>query len=263
MKGIYIKNGSEFYLEAFGEQWLQGEKLKGVMGVKNHSANALTIPTLEVNLALGEFKKVHAKNHQTWEEVSSIKMAGPHTIQGKESLQFPFEFTLDKNAAITDKGSGLFLLYGEEGAWKKEELYGHLQLIVDQHPYLNYFIETFERFIRFKVKQKKFSSKGRVEYKMAPPDAKEWKNIESMTLAFNFEKKAKESNKDNIELHYLFTTKSLDLADGQLAVQKKKKEFSQTLTPSQYQLYGSANHQGIQDAFKEISTQVTSTLFKK
>jgi hypothetical protein len=46
--------------------------------------------------------------------------------------------------------------------------------------------------------------------------------------------------------------------DRSNSLQKKKKEFTQTFTPKIYQYHGIANHQEIQNAFKEVSTQVVS-----
>lgn len=281
MKGTLIRKNLEFTLLANGENWIQGSTIKGTLSVKNIGNEITVVPALKVVLAYGDFKKVHAKDDSSWKSIAAISFPASRPLKKEEAEIHDWQFELSTTAPITDKSGSLFLVYGEELADAETDIDanakngkkltskkgdylgissdcgGHLQLSVENHPIINFFVETIERFVRFKVKQKKYNlNKGWVEIKMAPPSSREWQSVEGAVLSFRV-------INEILEVHYLFNIKSLDLSSGvgQLAVQKKKREFTQELTPKDYQFYAnSPNYDGIQAAFKEISLQVVSKL---
>ncbi|MBF0205327.1 MAG: hypothetical protein HQK53_00415 [Oligoflexia bacterium] len=274
MKGTVVKDNLEYIIETNNENWLQGDKVAGHFYIKKSSkdsnSNGNSNPNLLIHLAYGEFKKIHEKRFDAW------KILETHQINQDESqdvsLKVQWEFSLPFDAPITDKNGSLYLLYGKYDKRRGSESsengvehwsdWGILQLNVDNHPYLNYFTETLDRFLRFKIKQKKFA-KGWVEFKFLPPSSREWSNVDSLFCYLRMQTEQNKQTDLQMEIRYLFNTKGLELNQGQVAIQKNKKEFAQTLTRERYELYGIANHQGIQEAFKEISQQVLSKLYQK
>jgi hypothetical protein len=61
MKGTFFSKPLEWNIETEKESWTQGESIKGILRVKNHSAEEIDIAGTGVGLAHADVKKVHAR----------------------------------------------------------------------------------------------------------------------------------------------------------------------------------------------------------
>ncbi|MBF0360620.1 MAG: sporulation protein [Oligoflexia bacterium] len=257
MKGTFIKQNLEFVLNTNGENWIQGDKVSGSIALKNRNGGSSpenVEGALRVVLCYGDFKKVHSKSKNAWTVIDQFKTEKISNVNPGEILEHKFEFKLAIDAPITDKGGSIYLLYGMEE--NLEEL-SHLQLLVDHNLMIAFFLETVERFLRFKIKQKKFNKSGSfVDVKLEPPATRELSSIDTMVCSLKIEENR------SLKVVYQFSLKTLDIVSGgQAELQKKKREFVQELLPSDYCIYGnSPNYDVIKVKFQEIIKEIIPRL---
>ena len=156
MKATIVLKPLEFSLEAFGEKWHQGDKLKGTLKIKNHSSDKLELPQLKVALCEGHYKKVKARDAKGWNCISENVLASNLTINPNEEKEYPFEFKLADNCNVTDKNGSLYLAF-----YDKDEANptGNIELLVEPKVVIKEILQIIENFLRFKVKEIK-SAKG-------------------------------------------------------------------------------------------------------
>ncbi len=235
----------EYKLQTSKEQWQQGEMVSGTLLVKNNGTETATIDKIQTILAYGNLKKIRAKDPKAF-EVQELHVAHENlSLDAGEQKEYPWEFKLSTNCPITDKFASLYLLYGSQNnAWEC----GQLQLTIDLHSILQQFMQVLQTYFRFKVQSQKFK-KGFTEIKLLPPKSQELKMVEHLLCQLS-------TKKDVIEVKYIFSMKILKNIEGEMKVQKEKKEFKQQFTPKQYQLFGGYfNHDGILKAIGEIIAQ--------
>ncbi|MBF0300523.1 MAG: hypothetical protein HQK51_17540 [Oligoflexia bacterium] len=270
MKGISVKQNLEFILNTEGENWIQGDVIRGTIAVKNNGTSAEKISgSLLVILAHGDLKKVHNKSKNAWtviinkyttqqeQEQEQVQAQEHIEIKAGEVFQKRFEFKLSIDAHITDKSGSLYLLYGCSD--EPMENLPHLQLMVNHNQVITFFIEAVERFVRFKVKQIKFDKDEKyVDIKLIAPATRELSSIDSLVCSL----KVLEDKDNPLKIIYHFTLKSLDIANGgQAELQKKKKDFEQILKQNEYCIYGnSPNYDGIKNRFQEIIKEIIPRL---
>ena len=201
MKATLIVKPIEYGIEAFGEKWKQGEKLKAVMKLKNHGNEKIERPFLNVTLCSGNYKKVKAHHSEAWDIIIKIELLQNLTLNPNEEKEFHFEFLLPEDCRITDKDGSLYLAYqdNENENWPL----GHMELVIDPKIVMKQFLEIFENFLRFKVGQIKYS-KGMVEIKLKPPGSRELSHVDSLVLRMS------EVNK-TLRLEYLFNLRMLEM----------------------------------------------------
>ncbi len=232
MKGTIFLKPLEYNLEAVGERWRQGDKIKGTLKIKNHSAEKIELPHLAVALCEGNYKKIKAKDKNAWKSLTNITLAENLSLNGSEEKDYPFEFLLSQDCAITDKNGSLYLAF-----FDKDESVpsGHIELVIDPSLVISQVLEIFENFIRFKVAQIK-STKGMVEVKLTPPSSRELSTIDSLVLNMS------EIDK-NLTMNYLFNMRVLDMTGGSMQAQKKTREIEQKFNSKQYLIYGQSLNQ--------------------
>ncbi|MBC7712221.1 MAG: hypothetical protein H7177_02720 [Rhizobacter sp.] len=242
MKATIILKPLEYTLEAIGEKWYQGDKLKGTLKVKNNSAEKIEIPVLKVTLYEGQYKKVKAKDAKGWSVVSENILADKLALNPSEEKDYSFEFKLVENCSVTDKTGSLYLGFNDNN---EKIPTGNVELNVFPKVVITQILTIIENFLRFKVKEIK-SGKGVLEVKLTPPTSREMSSVDALTLNISEIEK-------NLNLKYNFNLRGLDLASATMAVEKKTKEVEQTFTSKQYLIYGdSINQDFIIESFQSV-----------
>lgn len=232
MKATIILKPLEYTLEAIGEKWHQGDKLKGTLRVKNNSAEKIEVPVLKVTLYEGHYKKVKAKDAKGWNVVAQNVLAEKLTMNPSEEKDYSFEFKLADNCSITDKTGSLYLGFNDSHEVIPT---GNVELVVEPKLVIQQILTIIENFLRFKVKEIK-SGKGMLEVKLTPPTSREMSSVDGLTLNMSEIEK-------NLALKYFFNLRGLDLASATMQVEKKTKEVEQTFTSKQYLIYGDSINQ--------------------
>lgn len=247
MKGTIFLKPLEYNIIADGERWHQGEKIKGVLKIKNHSVDTIELPLLKISLAGGNFKKIKTKDKKAWENLAEISLGEKISIGASVEKEFAWNFQLPEDCQITDKSGSVYLtLIDQEGGLPV----GQLELVIEPKLVIHQFLEIFQNFLRFKVVQTKFS-KGMVEIKLNPPSSKEMNNIESLVL------RMKEVDK-TLDLEYTFNTHAFEMVSGNLLAQKKIKQVNQKFTFKEYTIYGdSFNHDFIKTSISAVIKEAT------
>lgn len=250
MKGIIFLKPLEYNIEAVGESWRQGDKIKGTLKIKNHSTEKIVIPLLHVRLLSGNYKKIKSKDQKAWEHLQTITLGENLGLSASEELTFPLEFSLAEDCPITDKNGSLYLAF-----FDRDEISpaGHIELAIAPKQIITQILEVFENFLRFKVKEIKHA-KNKIEVKLTPPTSRELSNVDSLILSLS------EVNK-TLTLDYTFSLRVLEMTGATMVAQKKTKEFKQTLTSKQYLIYGeSLNQDHILSSVNEVIKEVTPKL---
>lgn len=257
MKGTLFQKPFEFILTTTKENWRQQESVEGTFTIKCHSKESSSINDAKVHLALGQFKKVREKDVDAFHIISTANITSSLTStpcrSTNDSVEFNWKFDLTEDAPITDKNSSLFLLYG---IGDDLTTFGQLQLIISMKKDLEFLLEVFEKFHRFKVHQLKYKEKEKsIEVKFTPPKSREMATINGLTCLI------KQVEKDII-IKYNFDTNSLESANValNLSVQKKKKVFEQTLSEKDYMVFGGYNYDKVKDMIDQILKEVRPKL---
>lgn len=247
MKGTIFLKSLEYNIIADGERWHQGDKIKGVLKIRNHSADSIELPLLKISLAVGNFKKIKSKDKKAWESLAEISLAEKCFINASDEKEFPWSFQLPEDCQITDKSGSVYLTFTDQDeAWPA----GQLEIVVDPKMVMLQFLEILQNFLRFKTVQTKFS-KGMVEVKLNPPNSRELSHVESLVL------RMREVDK-TLDLEYVFNMHVFETVAGNVIAQKKVKQVDQKLSSKQYYSYGDFPNQDfiiktINDVIKEAT----------
>lgn len=232
MKVTTIQKPLEYTIEAMGEKWRQGDKLKGTLKIKNHGAEKIVLPLVKVNLCEGHYKKVKARDVKGWISLETQNFPENLVINPSEENTYAFDFKLAENCSVTDKNGSLYLtFFDKEETWPT----GNIELVIEPKVVIKEVLQILENFLRFKVKEIK-SGKGVLEVKLVPPSSRELSNLDGLTLSIS------EVDK-NLSFKYFFNLRSLDLASATMQVEKKTKEVVQTFNSKQYLIYGDSINQ--------------------
>ncbi len=248
MKGTTFLKPLEFNLEAIGEKWRQGEKIKASLKVKNHGTEKIEMPVLRTILGEGIYKKIKAKDAKAWKVLSETKLEEPFQLNAQEEKSFSFEYTLPENCLITDKNASLYLAFFDT-AVKDSQPVGHIELVIEPKLVISQILDLIQSFLRFKVVQIKYS-KGMVEVKLAPPSSsRELSTIDNLILSLSEVEKT-------LKLNYEFNMRVLDMAGGAMSAQKKTREFEQSFQSKQYLQYDSLNQDFILQSINSVLNEV-------
>lgn len=249
MKGTIFLKPLEYNVEAMGERWKQGDKIKGTLTLKNHSADKIDLPFLKIKLAEGNYKKIKAKDAKAWSTLTETTLSEAVTVGPSAEQNYTFEFTLPETSPVTDKNGSLYLAFFDK---EDSQPAGHIELVIEPKQTILYVLEVFENFARFKVKEIKNGKKS-VEVKLMPPASREASNIDSLILSLA------ESDK-TLSMNYLFNLRGIDMSSGTMQTQKKTKEIEQKFTSKQYMMYDSPNQDfilaSIQTALNEVKPKL-------
>jgi len=251
MKSTTFTKSIEYNLITNAEKWRQGDKINGVLKIKNISLDNIEIPVLKITLAVGNFKKIKSKDIKAWDHFSEILFEDKISISSGEQIEYAWNFKLPEDSQITEKDKSVYLTFfdGVE-PWPS----ALLELVVDPKLVIMQFLEILVVFMRFKALQRKFS-KGMVEVKLSPPSSKDMSHVESLVL------RMKEVDK-TLEIEYIFTTHAFEMVAGNMMAQKKTAQVDQKLTSNEYYIYGdSPNHEFIKSSVSSVIAKATPKFF--
>lgn len=249
MKGTVILKPLEYSIEAIGEKWHQGDKLKGVLKIKNHSSEKIELPLLKVAICEGLYKKIKAKDAKGWNTIAENILSEGMTINPAEEKEYTFEFKLNENCSVTDKNGSLYLAFFD----KDEKIpAGHIELVIEPKVVIQQILQILESFLRFKVKEIK-NVKGMVEVKLVPPTSRELSNVDGLLLSLSEVEK-------NLTLKYFFNLRVLNLAGTTMQSEKTTKEMEQKFNSKQYLIYDSINQDFITASVQEILNGVKTKM---
>jgi len=250
MKGTVFLKPLEYSIEAIGEKWHQGDKLKGSLKIKNHSSEKIELPILKVALCEGNYKKIKAKDAKGWSVTSEHILSEGLTINPSEEKDYAFEFKLTENCSVTDKNGSLYLAFFD----KDEKIpAGHIELVIEPKIVIQQILQILESFLRFKVKEIK-NAKNMIEVKLVPPTSRELSNLDGLLLSIS------EVDK-NLSLKYFFNLRVLNISGTTMQSEKTTKEMEQNFNSKQYLIYGDSINQdfiiaSVQEILNGVKTKM-------
>ena len=221
MKGTFFNKPLEWNIETSGESWQQGESVKGLLKVKNHSTESQSLEDSGVGLAFADIKKVQTRASGALKLENTVPFPVKE-IPANGEMTLEFNFSISPNSGITDKKSSYYLCFG------KGFTEGQLQLKIEPKALYSKIVGLLDTFHRFKQKEIKTSKKG-VEYKLLPPTSREMANIESMLLTFSM-------LEDQLQMRFDFQVKRLDTTSITTKINKESVLIEKTLTTKEYSL---------------------------
>lgn len=242
MKGTFFSKPLEWNIETEGEAWEQGQELKGLLKVRNHGNENVSLENSGVGLSFSDIKKVQTRTEGAFnlelKETFHLKDLSPGQ---EESL--PFIFKIPLNGQISDKKTSFYLSYG------KNFIESQLQLKVIPRELFSKVIGLMDTFYRFKQKDLKSTKKG-VEFKLIPPTARDMANIESLLLLFSMKD-------ENLNMKFDFQVKRLDTSSVTTKINKESVSVVKELAPKEYSLgRDMINQDKILKAIEEVINEV-------
>lgn len=196
MKATSFQNGIEFKIHVEGEQWSQGDLIRGTCEAISRHPNTETPPVL-VRLAYGIDKKVKAKNEDAFEVLE--KATGPD-----------WKFQLPLTAAVSEKSGSYYLLYGSS---ENLSSMGALRLTVLPHPLLVELTEVITTQFRFRLKSTSSGKNDFTEFKFDPPSSQDWALLDQLLLDLKIEN-------DSISAQFNFKRNEVDPTKVGLSTKK-------------------------------------------
>lgn len=240
----------ELSLEAIGEKWHQGDKIKGSIRVINNSLEKIDRPALRVAICHGHFKKIKAKDEKGWTTLSEKEILDVLSVNSSSEQNYNFEFSLAEDCSITDKNGSLYLVF----FYNDDKIpAGHIELLIEPKIVIQNILQIIESFLRFKVKEIKYN-KSMVDIKLVPPTSRELSNLDGLVLSIS------EIDKKLI-LKYSFNLRVLNITGATMQSEKKVQELEQVFHSNQYLIYGdSINQDFIVASVQEILNVVKTKL---
>ena len=223
MRSIFFQQPLQHQIEIDGENWDQGEEIKGKLIIRNMSSETVVVNASQVILAYGLKKSIKEGNESPWEVLEKQVLTKNISLPAGGEQLYKWVFKLATDCPISDKRGGLFLLFGGE-----DTLYegGRIDLPVNLHPILQNFLQTFSTQFFFLEKYQKRKSEW-TEVKLVPPESKEYPNLDFVRCLLRI-------SQENLEANYLFKMSGLGRSGERMTVTKKNREFKQKIPPGNY-----------------------------
>ncbi len=250
MRGVFIQKPLEFRLEVPLEAAIQGETVPCTLTVKNHGAEPAPLPQLSLVLGLGVLKKVKAKADDAFEIVGRAELDRAQVVLPGGQIVSSWEFTLDRNAPISDKNQTPFLLYGNG---ESPADLGQIPLNVTMHPHARAIFDTCETVFSL-VNKGEIWKNGYTVVKYKAPDLRKFSLVEEILIAVRFVD-------DSLELVYTFKVKKIDATATTLNFKKGKAEVTQTWAPQDYLFGGGFFRQEFIEKMLDEAFSVVATGF--
>ena len=226
MRSVFIQNPLEFRLEVPLEAAIQGEAVPCTVTVKNHGADPAALTQLSLRLALGVLKKAKAKAEDAFQVLDQAELDRSQVVPPIGEIVSTWQFSLDRNAPLSDKNQTPFLLFGNG---EEASALGQIPLTVKMHPHLRAIFDTCETVFSLINKGESWKD-GFTLVKFKAPDLRKFSLVEEILIGVRFVD-------DSLELVYTFKVKKIDATAHSLNFKKGKAEVSQTWTPQDY-LFG-------------------------
>ena len=223
MRSTFFQQPLQHQIEIDGENWNQGEEIKGKLTIRNMSSETVVVNTSQVILAYGLKKSIKEGNESPWEVLEKQVMTQNISLPAGGEQSFEWIFQLATDCPITDKHGGLYLLFGGEDTLS---VGGKLDVPVNLHPILQNFLQTFTTQFFFLEKYQKRKSEW-TEVKLVPPESKEYPNLDFVRCLLRI-------SQEHLEAHYLFKMRGLGRSGEKMTVTKKNRELKQKIPPENY-----------------------------
>ncbi len=250
MRGVFFHHPLEYRLEVPSDDRAQGDTLRGVLTVKNHSGEPAEVADLCVKLSLGDIKKVKSKALDAFEDLFSATIARSLQLAPGESAVREWIIETDRNCPIAGTAQSPYLQYGDASS---PQALGHLPLPVKPHKYIQAVVDTMQTVFNFTTRG--LSSKGgQVVARLKSPDSRRLSLVEELNLGFRFEG-------EDLQVSYLFKVKRFDTsAATKVDVRKEKVEVLQNWKVGEYTFGGGfVQQEFIERAIKEGLEVVTTS----
>ena len=227
MRSVFFQNPLEYQIQTNDEEWNQGDSIKGRLRVRNMSKSPVSSINCKVTLAFEIRKEMKTADPQAWKVLLEKIPISQENLPPQSEISAEWELKLTNECPITDKSASLFLLFGGE---KVLEEGGRIDLIVQLHPTLQSFLQTFTTQFKFLEKYRK-SKEEYTEIKLVPPESKEFPNLEQILCLLRI-------HDDQLESIFRFRMKGFSRDGENMKVVKKKREFEILMKPDEYLLPG-------------------------
>jgi hypothetical protein len=177
MKSSIIESQFDWILNIHGEQWMQGQEIKGELTISNKSHDSHLITNPKLIIAYVDIKKFKALEEKSFREIHVIEMPN-FAMTAKETKTMNWSYQLEMNSYITDKKNSLYLLWGD----LSKKIPASLMLNISPHQNIMKVLEVWEIFFRFTKKECISLKDNFLEVKLLPPNSKEFATLESLKL---------------------------------------------------------------------------------
>jgi hypothetical protein len=250
MRGVTIQNQLELKLECPIDFATQGDRVPCSLTVKNHGSEPVPLAQLSLELALGNLKKVKAKDADAFESLAEAELDRSLVVAPGAHVTVSWEFALDRNAPISEKNQTPFLLYGNSDT--KTSL-GQLQLTVKAHPHYRAIFDTCETVFSLINKGESWKD-GYTNVKYKAPDLRKFSLVDEIVVGVRFVE-------DSLEVVYSFKVKKLEATSTNLNFKKGKAEVVQTWGPQEYLFGGGFIRQEFIERMLDEAFSVVATGF--
>lgn len=223
MRSAFFQQPLQYKIEIDGENWYQGEEIKGKLIIRNMSSETVVVNASQVILAYGLKKSIKEGSESPWEVLEKIVLTKNISLPAGDEQSYEWNFQLATDCPITDKQGGLYLLFGGEDTLSEG---GRIDLPVSLHPILQNFLQTFSTQFFFLEKYQKRKSEW-TEVKLVPPESKEYPNLDFVRCLLRI-------SQEQLEAHYLFKMSGLGRSGEKMTVTKKNRELKQKILPENY-----------------------------
>lgn len=249
MKGSYFKSEIECHLNIDGESWRQGDLIRGKLLVTNKGEKDMSLSNCKLQFSLNDVKKMRKGETKSAKIINELQFESSKVLKKEETESISWKYPLEKNATISTKKESYFILFGETSKYPD---CGILELTVLPHSIIEYYLDLWEKFHRFKIKEIK-DKNGVVTVKMIPPGSKEYLTL--LEMIFQLELK---NNLFVIKFNY--NVQKINFVSGNANVDKSTKEFIQELKEKDIVFEKDSYNQeyllnSINEALKEIKSQ--------
>jgi hypothetical protein len=250
MRSVFIQKPLEFRLEVPLETAVQGQPVPCTLTVKNHGAEPAPLPQFSLILGLGTLKKVKAKAEDAFEILDRAQLDRAQVVVPGGQIVSSWEFTLDRNAPISDKNQTPFLLYGNG---ESPADLGQIPLTVTMHPHARAVFDTCETVFSLINKGETWKD-GYTIVKYKAPDLRKFSLVEEILIAVR-------SVEDALKVVYTFKVKKIDATATTLNFKKGKAEVTQTWMPQDYLFGGGFIRQEFVERMLDEAFSVVATGF--
>jgi len=223
MRSTFFQQPLQHQIVIDGENWDQGEKIKGKLMIRNMSSETVIVNASQVILAYGLKKIIKEGKKSPWEVLENQVLTKNVSLHPGVEKTYEWNFQLGTDCPITDSQGGLYLLFGGENTLSEG---GRIDLPIKLHPILQNFLQTFTTQFFFLEKYQKRKSEW-TEVKLVPPESKEYPNMDFVRCLLRI-------SQDQLEAHYLFKMSGLGRSGEKMTVTKKNREIKQQISPENY-----------------------------
>ncbi|NDC37501.1 MAG: hypothetical protein EBZ48_05560 [Proteobacteria bacterium] len=248
MKGIIIQKPLEVRLFAEGDSFCQGDTIRVMVTVKNHSAETQSALRVRLELVVAEPKKVKQRSAEAFTD--PIAADTPTiTLAPLQQQECSWSFNLPENCVVSHKAQSLYLLYGlGEGIPA-----GQLPVPVMPHPLLQKIFELMESAFQFVLRDISWSQ-GWVIGRFKASSARQYSLVEELSLKI-------QRQDGKLAVQYDFKVRRFDTEVSSVSVKRAKSVVEQLWTPAEYLLGDDhLNYEGVeqrlQEALKSVATQI-------